>query len=57
MCNYTTIAKETFREGLKKKLKLATIGMPRTTIVEIANSSKEIEKETPTPHKSPTTIG
>jgi len=62
MCSYTIITndvylKETFKEGLKKKLKLATIGMPRATIVKVANSSKEIEKEMPTPHRNPTTIG
>jgi hypothetical protein len=30
--------RETFREGLRKKLELAIIGMPVTMIVEITNS-------------------
>jgi hypothetical protein len=44
--------KATFRERLKKKLKLAIIGIPKTIIVEVANLVKEIEEEMPTPHKS-----
>jgi hypothetical protein len=44
--------RETFKEGLRKKLELAIIGMPRTTIVKVANSEKEIEEEMPTPRKS-----
>jgi hypothetical protein len=44
--------KETFRERLKKKLKLAIIEMPKTMIVEVANLAREIEEEMPTPHKS-----
>jgi hypothetical protein len=43
---------ETFREGLRKKLKLAIIGILRATIVEVTNSTKEIEEEMPTPHRS-----
>ncbi len=37
--------RKTFMEGLKKKLKLASIGMPRTTIIEVANFAREIEQE------------
>jgi hypothetical protein len=44
--------KETFKEGLRKKLKLAIIGMPRAMIVKVANSIREIEKEMPTTCKS-----
>jgi hypothetical protein len=44
--------KENFREGLRKKLKLAIIGMPKATIVEVANSVRKIEEEMPTPHRS-----
>jgi hypothetical protein len=44
--------KETFRKGLKKKLKLAIVGMPRAMIVKVANSTKEIENEMPTTHRS-----
>jgi hypothetical protein len=44
--------KETFREGLKKKLKLAIIGMLRTMIVEVVNSTRKIEEEMPTTHRS-----
>jgi hypothetical protein len=44
--------KETFREGLRKKLKLAIIGMTIAMIVEVANSTREIEEEMLTPHKS-----
>jgi hypothetical protein len=44
--------KETFKEGLRKKLKLSIIGMFRATIVEVANSTKEIEKEMPSTRKS-----
>jgi hypothetical protein len=40
---YDVYRNETFREGLKKKLKLAIIGMPKTMIVEVANFTKEIE--------------
>ncbi len=31
---------ETFRKGLRKKLKLAIIGMRRATIVEVVNSTR-----------------
>jgi hypothetical protein len=44
--------RETFKEGLRKKLELAIIGMPRRTIVKVANSAREIEEEMPTPCKS-----
>jgi hypothetical protein len=44
--------RKTFKEGLKKKLKLAIIGMPRATIVEIANLAKEIEVEMHAPCRS-----
>jgi Cys-tRNA synthase (O-phospho-L-seryl-tRNA:Cys-tRNA synthase) len=44
--------KETFREGLKKKLKLAIVGMPRAMIVKVVNSTREIEKEMPITHRS-----
>jgi hypothetical protein len=44
--------KENFREGLRKKLKLAIIGMPKATSVEVVNSVREIEEEMPTPHRS-----
>jgi hypothetical protein len=44
--------RETFREGLRKKLKLAIIGIPGATIVEVVNFAKEIEEEMPTPHRS-----
>lgn len=44
--------RETFKEGLKKKLKLASISMPRTTIIEVANFAREIEQEMLTPHKN-----
>jgi hypothetical protein len=44
--------RETLREGLKKKLKLTYIGMPRVTIVKVANSVREIEEEMPTTHRS-----
>jgi hypothetical protein len=37
--------KKTFREGLRKKLKLAIIGMPRAMIIKVANSKREIKKE------------
>jgi hypothetical protein len=44
--------RETFKEGLKNKLKLASISMPRTTIIEVANFAREIEQEMLTPHKN-----
>ncbi len=44
--------RKTFKEELRKKLKLAVIGMFRTTIVKIANSTREIEEEMPTKCKS-----
>jgi hypothetical protein len=44
--------KKTFKEGLKKKLKLAIIGMPRITIVEVTNSAREIEEEMSTLRKN-----
>jgi hypothetical protein len=34
---------ETFKEGLKKKLKLTFIGMPRAMIIKIVNLTREIE--------------
>jgi hypothetical protein len=40
--------RETFKEGLRNKLKLSIIGMLRATIVEVVNSAREIEKEMPT---------
>ncbi len=43
--------RETFKEGLRKKLELAIIGMPRTTVVKVANLAREIEEEMPTPHE------
>jgi hypothetical protein len=43
--------RETFKEGLEKQLKLTIIGMPRATIIEIANFAREIEQEMLTPHK------
>jgi hypothetical protein len=43
--------RKTLKEKLKK-LKLAIIGMFRTTIVKIANSTREIEEEMPTKCKS-----
>jgi hypothetical protein len=36
--------KETFEKGLRKKLKLAIIGMLKVMIVEVANLAKEIKK-------------
>jgi hypothetical protein len=39
-------------EQLRKKLKLAIIGMPKATIVKIVNSAREIEKKMPTPRKN-----
>ncbi len=44
--------KETFRERLGKKFKLAIIGMPRSTIVKVANLAKEIEEKMPTPRRN-----
>jgi hypothetical protein len=44
--------RKTFKEGLRKKLKLTIIGMPRVTIVKVANPAREIEKKMPTPHMS-----
>jgi hypothetical protein len=44
--------RETFRERLKNKLKLAIIGMPITMIVKVASLAKEIEEEMPTPCRS-----
>ncbi len=44
--------KETLREGLRKKLKLAIIGMPRATIVKVANLAREIEENMPTTCRS-----
>jgi hypothetical protein len=37
--------KETFNEGLRKKLKLTIIGVPKATIVEVANSTRDIEEK------------
>jgi hypothetical protein len=34
-------------EGLNKKLKLAIIGMPKATIVEVVNSTREMKKRCP----------
>ncbi len=36
---------ETFREGLRKKLKLTIIGMPKTPIVEVVNLARELKKK------------
>jgi hypothetical protein len=44
--------KETSREGLRKKLKLTIIGMPKAIIVEIVNSARKIKEEMPTPCRS-----
>ncbi len=44
--------RETFREGLKTKLKLTIIGMLRIKIVEIVNLAKEIEEKMHAPHRS-----
>ncbi len=44
--------RKTFKEKQKKKLKLAIIGMPKTTLVEVANSTREIEEKMPTPRRS-----
>jgi hypothetical protein len=44
--------KETLREGLRNKFKLAIIGMPKSIIVEVANSAREIEEKMPTPRRS-----
>jgi hypothetical protein len=44
--------KETFREGLRKKLKLTIIGMPKATIVKVANSTREIKEEMLMPCRS-----
>jgi hypothetical protein len=44
--------RKSFKERLRKKLKLAIIGMPRAVIVEIVNLGREIEEEMPTPHRS-----
>jgi hypothetical protein len=44
--------KETFKEGLRKKLKLAIIGLPIATIIEIVISTKEIKEKMHTPCKS-----
>jgi len=44
--------RKTFKEELRKKLKLAIIRMFKTTIVKIANSTREIEEEMPTKCKS-----
>jgi hypothetical protein len=43
---------ETFKEGLKKKLKLTIIGIPKAMIIEVANLAKGFEEEMPTPHRS-----
>jgi hypothetical protein len=40
------------REGLRKKLKLAIIGKPKSIIIEVANLTREIEEEMPTPCRS-----
>jgi hypothetical protein len=39
-------------EGLRKKLKLAIIGMMKATIVKVTNLAKEIEEKMPTAPKS-----
>jgi hypothetical protein len=44
--------KETFKEGLRKKLKLAIIGLPIATIIEIVISTKEIKEKMHTPCRS-----
>jgi hypothetical protein len=44
--------RKTFKERQKKKLKLAIIGMPKATLVEVANSIREIEEKMPTPRRS-----
>ncbi len=46
------IWKRILRERLKKKLKLAIIRMLKTMIIDVANSTREIEEEMPTPNKS-----
>jgi hypothetical protein len=44
--------RKTFKERQRKKLKLAIIGMPKATLVEVVNSAREIEEEMPTPRRS-----
>jgi hypothetical protein len=44
--------KETFTEGLRKKLKLAIISMLRTMIVKVANSTRKFEEEMFTTHRN-----
>lgn len=50
--NMMYIWKRILRERLKKKLKLAIIRMLKTMIIDVANSTREIEEEMPTPNKS-----
>jgi hypothetical protein len=44
--------RETFKEGLRKKQKLTIIGMPRATMIEVANFAREIEQQMLTLHKN-----
>ncbi len=44
--------RETFKERLRKKLKLAIIGMPRAMIVKVANSIRKIEEKMTTTCRS-----
>ncbi len=43
---------ETFKKGLRKKLKLAIIGIHIAMIIEVTNLTKKFEEEMPTPHRS-----
>jgi hypothetical protein len=49
---YDVHSRKTFKEGLRKKLKLAIIGMPKALIIEVANSTREIEEKMPTTHRN-----
>jgi hypothetical protein len=44
--------KKTFKYGLRKKLRLAIIGMLRTMITKVANPTRKIEEEMPTIHRN-----
>jgi hypothetical protein len=44
--------KKTFREGLRKKLKLGIIGLLIITIIEVVILAKEIKEKMHTPCKS-----
>jgi hypothetical protein len=38
---------KTFTKGLRKKLKLTIIGMPRAMIIKVVNLAREIEEKMP----------